>query len=115
MQCESDSNLISCIRSAAGLAGSLPLRDEQASPKTANTRWHGHGSSWLGPAGIAHNKLLAKLASGMHKPAAQTVVPLAGVTALLHELPIGKLRQLGGKLGTSVMDTLGITTVGASA
>lgn len=63
-------------------------------------------------AGIAHNKILAKLASGMHKPASQTVVPLAGVPRLLRELPVAKLRQLGGKFGASVMDKLQISTVG---
>ena len=30
-------------------------------------------------AGIAHTKILAKLASGLHKPAQQTVVPAAAV------------------------------------
>ena len=63
--------------------------------------------------GIAHNKILAKLASGMHKPAAQTLVPLVGIPCLLKDLPVPKLRQLGGKFGASVMDKLGISTVGA--
>ena len=48
----------------------------------------------------------------MHKPAAQTVVPLAGTPCLLRDLPVPKLRQLGGKFGASVMQKLGITTVG---
>ncbi len=33
-------------------------------------------------AGIAHTKLLAKLASGLHKPAQQTVVPAAAVPGM---------------------------------
>ncbi|KAK9812531.1 hypothetical protein WJX73_006603 [Symbiochloris irregularis] len=66
-------------------------------------------------AGIAHNKILAKLASGMHKPMAETVVPLAGVPHLLESLPVSKLRQLGGKFGNSVMSKLGISTVGELA
>lgn len=64
-------------------------------------------------AGIAHNKILAKLASGMHKPAQQTVVTLECVPGLMAELPIPKLRQLGGKFGEEVMAALGISTVGA--
>ncbi|KAI8009830.1 DNA polymerase eta [Camellia lanceoleosa] len=38
--------------------------------------------------GITHNKMLAKLVSGMNKPAQQTVVPF--------------MKQLGGKLGSSL-------------
>jgi len=64
-------------------------------------------------AGIAHNKILAKLASGMHKPAQQTVVTLECVPGLMAALPIPKLRQLGGKFGEEVMTALGISTVGA--
>ncbi|XP_013595476.1 DNA polymerase eta isoform X2 [Brassica napus] len=62
-------------------------------------------------AGIAHNKMLAKLASGMNKPAQQTVVPYAAVEELLSSLPIKKMKQLGGKLGTSLQTDLGIDTV----
>ena len=64
-------------------------------------------------AGIAHNKILAKLASGLHKPAQQTVVCLGAVPGLLRDLPIPKLRNLGGKFGDQVMSELGISTVGA--
>lgn len=63
-------------------------------------------------AGIAHNKILAKLASGMHKPSQQTLVPLAAVPGLLQDLPISKLRQLGGKFGDELMASLNIKTVG---
>eukprot|EP00850_Spirogloea_muscicola_P015340 SM000116S24261 [mRNA] locus=s116:411715:415178:- [translate_table: standard] len=63
-------------------------------------------------AGIAHNKMLAKLASGMHKPAEQTVVPASAVQDLLHKLPIRKMKQLGGKLGLKLQQELGIQTVG---
>ena len=62
--------------------------------------------------GISNCKILAKLASGMHKPSQQTVVPAGAVTSLLEELPIPKLRQLGGKLGDEVMRVLNIKTVG---
>uniref|UniRef100_A0A0D3EU67 DNA polymerase eta n=1 Tax=Oryza barthii TaxID=65489 RepID=A0A0D3EU67_9ORYZ len=63
-------------------------------------------------AGIAHNKLLAKLVSGMHKPAQQTVVPSSAVQDFLVSLPIKKMKQLGGKLGSSLQDDLGVNTVG---
>ncbi|XP_023640267.1 DNA polymerase eta isoform X1 [Capsella rubella] len=63
-------------------------------------------------AGIAHNKMLAKLASGMNKPAQQTVVPYSAVQELLSSLPVKKMKQLGGKLGTSLQTDLGVDTVG---
>ncbi|KQK09821.1 DNA polymerase eta [Brachypodium distachyon] len=63
-------------------------------------------------AGIAHNKMLAKLVSGMHKPAQQTVVPSSSVQDFLASLPVKKMKQLGGKLGSSLQDDLGVKTVG---
>ncbi|ERN14955.1 DNA polymerase eta isoform X1 [Amborella trichopoda] len=63
-------------------------------------------------AGIAHNKMLAKLASGMHKPAQQTVVPSASINELLASLPVKKMKQLGGKLGASLESDLGVHNVG---
>ncbi|XP_077244407.1 Y-family DNA polymerase H isoform X2 [Tasmannia lanceolata] len=63
-------------------------------------------------AGIAHNKMLAKLASAMNKPAQQTVVPSSSVKDLLASLPVKKMKQLGGKLGSSLQSDLGVNTVG---
>ncbi|XP_020232436.1 DNA polymerase eta [Cajanus cajan] len=63
-------------------------------------------------AGIAHNKMLAKLASAMNKPAQQTIVPHSSVEGLLASLPIKKMKHLGGKLGSSVQIDLGVNTVG---
>ncbi|XP_047330613.1 DNA polymerase eta isoform X2 [Impatiens glandulifera] len=63
-------------------------------------------------AGIAHNKMLAKLTSGMNKPAQQTIVPTSSVQGLLESFPIKKMKQLGGKLGSSLQTDLGINTVG---
>uniref|UniRef100_A0A3Q4N0B0 DNA polymerase eta n=1 Tax=Neolamprologus brichardi TaxID=32507 RepID=A0A3Q4N0B0_NEOBR len=63
-------------------------------------------------AGISHNKVLAKLACGLNKPNRQTVLPLDSVTELFSSLPIGKIRNLGGKLGTSITETLGIENMG---
>ncbi|KAK2824371.1 hypothetical protein Q5P01_021546 [Channa striata] len=63
-------------------------------------------------AGISHNKVLAKLACGLNKPNRQTVLPLDSVTELFNSLPISKIRNLGGKLGTSITETLKIETMG---
>ncbi|KMZ66775.1 DNA-directed DNA polymerase [Zostera marina] len=63
-------------------------------------------------AGIAHNKMLAKLASAMHKPAQQTIVPSSSIKELLASFPIKKMKQLGGKLGVSLERELGISFVG---
>eukprot|EP00897_Mesotaenium_endlicherianum_P001868 jgi/Mesen1/1709/ME000138S00569 len=49
-------------------------------------------------AGVATNKLLAKLGSAMHKPSRITV-PQRAVEALMATLPLTKVRNLGGKLG----------------
>ena len=50
-------------------------------------------------AGVASNKLLAKLCGGLHKPNQQTVLPPSAVHALLDPLPVDRLRGFGGKLG----------------
>ncbi|XP_019182065.1 PREDICTED: DNA polymerase eta isoform X2 [Ipomoea nil] len=71
-----------------------------------------NGTEFTCSAGIAHNKMLAKLASGMNKPAQQTVVPSSSVMKFLEPLPIKKMKQLGGKLGTSLQNHLGVNTVG---
>ncbi|XP_044070013.1 DNA polymerase eta [Siniperca chuatsi] len=63
-------------------------------------------------AGISHNKVLAKLACGLNKPNRQTVLPLDSVTELFNSLPISKIRNLGGKLGVSITETLGIENMG---
>ncbi|KAF8030708.1 hypothetical protein BT93_D0020 [Corymbia citriodora subsp. variegata] len=63
-------------------------------------------------AGISHNKMLSKLASAMNKPAQQTVVPCSSVQGLLESLPIKKMKQLGGKLGSSLQSELGVNFVG---
>uniref|UniRef100_A0A665X2Y5 DNA polymerase eta n=1 Tax=Echeneis naucrates TaxID=173247 RepID=A0A665X2Y5_ECHNA len=63
-------------------------------------------------AGISHNKVLAKLACGLNKPNRQTVLPLESVTELFSSLPISKIRNLGGKMGVSITETLGIENMG---
>ena len=54
-------------------------------------------------AGIAHNKMLAKLASSRNKPNKQTVVPASAVPALMGTVSVKEIRGLGGKLGDAVL------------
>ncbi|KAL7289378.1 hypothetical protein TKK_0016581 [Trichogramma kaykai] len=58
-------------------------------------------------AGISFNKILAKLACGLHKPQKQTILPASSVSKLFGSLPVKKVRNLGGKLGDMVIDALG--------
>ncbi|XP_053457512.1 DNA polymerase eta isoform X3 [Nycticebus coucang] len=63
-------------------------------------------------AGISHNKVLAKLACGLNKPNRQTLVSHASVPQLFSQMPIRKIRSLGGKLGASVIEILGVEYMG---
>nr|XP_025746243.1 DNA polymerase eta isoform X3 [Callorhinus ursinus] len=63
-------------------------------------------------AGISHNKVLAKLACGLNKPNHQTVVSHGSVPQLFSQMPISKIRNLGGKLGASVIEILGVEYMG---
>ncbi|KAJ8922231.1 hypothetical protein NQ315_004168 [Exocentrus adspersus] len=60
-------------------------------------------------AGIAHNKILAKLVCGLHKPNKQTILPHESVPALYEEIPIKKVSGLGGKFGSTLTDQLKIS------
>ncbi|KAG0366742.1 DNA-directed DNA polymerase eta rad30 [Mortierella sp. AD032] len=53
-------------------------------------------------AGIANNKLVAKLGSGMNKPFQQTIILPKYTPDLLHDLKITKIRNLGGKFGKQI-------------
>ncbi|OAQ31089.1 DNA/RNA polymerase [Linnemannia elongata AG-77] len=53
-------------------------------------------------AGIANNRLLAKLGSGMNKPFQQTLILPRYIPDLLHDLKITKIRNLGGKFGKQI-------------
>ncbi|XP_034377922.1 DNA polymerase eta [Arvicanthis niloticus] len=63
-------------------------------------------------AGISHNKVLAKLACGLNKPNRQTLVSHGSVPQLFSQMPIRKIRSLGGKLGASVIEVLGVEYMG---
>ncbi|KAK4048261.1 N-acetyltransferase eso1 [Microbotryomycetes sp. JL221] len=63
-------------------------------------------------AGIARNKMLAKLCSAWKKPNNQTILRNAAIPAFLKPMPFQKIRNLGGKLGNQVSDVYGANTVG---
>lgn len=62
-------------------------------------------------AGIAHNKVLAKLAAGHNKPNKQTVIRECSTSSFLSSYKFTKLRGLGGKLGRQVVTTFGVETI----
>ncbi|XP_055914188.1 DNA polymerase eta [Eupeodes corollae] len=63
-------------------------------------------------AGIAHNKILAKLGCGMNKPNKQTILPLSQISSLFVNLPVGKIKGLGGKFGFDVCERLKVKYLG---
>lgn len=58
--------------------------------------------------GIAHNKMLAKLASAKNKPNKQTFVLQRQVEPLMRQVPLAKIRFLGGKLGNLLSKLISI-------
>lgn len=61
------------------------------------------GLNYTCSAGIAHNKVVAKLAAGHNKPNKQTVVRKCCTGSFLNGYKLTKLRGLGGKLGRQVV------------
>ncbi|KAL7320120.1 N-acetyltransferase eso1 [Mucor circinelloides] len=59
-------------------------------------------------AGIAHYKGVAKLCSSKNKPNKQTVLRETARLDLMRETPFNKIRNLGGKLGSEVVEDLSI-------
>ncbi|KAK5045462.1 hypothetical protein LTR84_009326 [Exophiala bonariae] len=62
-------------------------------------------------AGIAHNKVVAKLAAGHNKPNKQTVIRKCCTGSFLSGYKATKLRGLGGKLGRQVVTTFCVETI----
>ncbi|CAK4772901.1 unnamed protein product [Aphanomyces euteiches] len=54
--------------------------------------------------GIATNKLLSKLASPLHKPNGQTLIPPRSVQDFMQTFRVDKIRGLGGKLGARIVE-----------
>jgi DNA polymerase eta len=63
-------------------------------------------------AGIAHNKMIAKLGSAHKKPDQQTIVRNRAIQQFLSGFKFTKIRNLGGKLGEQVVSTFGTDQVG---
>ena len=61
--------------------------------------------------GVAHNKLVAKIASDLRKPDGLCVIERQEVAALFHGLPIGRLHGIGRKTGAR-LEALGVRTCG---
>lgn len=61
-------------------------------------------------AGVAHNKLLAKLVGGLHKPDDQTSLPCTEGAAFLQDLPVRVLAGVGYK-HSKVLADVGVTTI----
>jgi DNA polymerase-4 len=61
--------------------------------------------------GVSHNKLLAKLASEMHKPDGLTIIRPEDVTATLDPMPVGRLFGIGAKTAAR-LEQQGIFTLG---
>ncbi len=61
--------------------------------------------------GVSHNKLLAKLGSGMNKPDGLTVIRPADVHATLDPMPVGRLFGIGPKTAQR-LEEQGIFTLG---
>ncbi|NWH64518.1 POLH polymerase, partial [Geococcyx californianus] len=55
---------------------------------------------------------LAKLACGLNKPNRQTLLSSRFVPQLFSQLPVCSIRNLGGKLGTAIVDNLRIEYIG---
>ncbi|OBT75546.1 hypothetical protein VF21_05828 [Pseudogymnoascus sp. 05NY08] len=61
--------------------------------------------------GIAHNKMLSKLGSAHRKPNQQTVIRNRAIQQFLSDVKFTKIRNLGGKLGTQIVETFETATV----
>lgn len=66
----------------------------------------------LQSAGVAQNKMLAKLGSGAKKPNGQTVVRNRAIQKFLSGFKFTKIRNLGGKLGDQIVQTFGTESLG---
>ena len=62
-------------------------------------------------AGIARNKMIAKLGSGHQKPNQQTIVRNRAVQQFMGGFKFTKIRNLGGKLGDEVVNNFGTDEV----
>lgn len=85
-------------RRAAELAESIRRRIREETGLTAS-------------AGVAPNKLVAKIASDWNKPDGQYIVPPSRVSAFMQDLPVKKIWGIGPK-GNARLEAMGIRTCG---
>lgn len=64
-------------------------------------------------AGLAVNKFMAKLGSGMNKPNNQTIVPNSSIQEFLTEFSIKDFWGLGGKYGQKIIDSFNVPEQGS--
>lgn len=62
--------------------------------------------------GIGPNKVLAKIASGLHKPDAVTEIPEEEVSRVLQDMPATVLWGIGPKTAARLLEAFGVHTVG---
>jgi nucleotidyltransferase/DNA polymerase involved in DNA repair len=62
--------------------------------------------------GVAQNKMLAKVGSARNKPDQQTLIITHCIEKVMSDLPIGKIRFLGGKIGKELMEQFTLSTAG---
>lgn len=74
--------------------------------------WIKHHLGYSMSGGVAHNKMLAKLIAGKHKPYGQTVLRDCDVSGTMNNTPLSDIRFFGGKLGRVLRRDLGFTTAG---
>jgi len=63
-------------------------------------------------AGIAQNKMIAKVISSFNKPNGQTVCPPEYVSRLMSTVSLTSLRGFGGKMGTTIVNLLPAEVIG---
>jgi DNA polymerase-4 len=90
----------------------LPAKAGQVAQEIRRQIWQRTGLT--ASAGVAPNKLVAKIASGFRKPNAMTIVPPEQVESFLAPLPIGKLWGVGPVHERRFL-SLGIPTIGTLA
>ncbi|WIA32722.1 hypothetical protein OEZ86_005908 [Tetradesmus obliquus] len=115
--------LLSAAADASVVLGEGGLRPDNAYDRLAAAgaviaaRLRGQLLAQLGftaSAGIGPNKLLAKIGSAKNKPNQQTLLLPRAVEELMQDLPLGKVKGLGGKLGAA-LEAMGAATAGAAA
>ncbi|KAG8700469.1 DNA-directed DNA polymerase eta rad30 [Ceratobasidium sp. 394] len=117
-------------RSCTPQSGATPLPPEEPEPGShAPPTWHDVALSigaelmrtireetyeklgYTLSAGIARNKMLAKLSASYRKPMAQSVLRNVAIPGYLGPMPFQKIRFLGGKLGDAMATQFEATTV----